>query len=420
MAVIQREGFLGALRALADELGEVFELKFGRFQPVVMKGPEANHFVLVEARDRLSWRPPDDPVTDLLGRGLLVTDGEEHDRLRRKLSPPLHKSRLPDYVPTMVKHTDWLLEKWSDQEVVEVTEDMRALSLRILMDTLFDVDVEPDLNRVIPWIEQAIEYISPGPWVAFRGAPRKNRASALAALDEYLYGLIRARRVRSETGTDLLSRMVEDPSMSDEMVRDQLITMLIAGHDTSTAHLAWTLHLLAEHAEHQERAHAELVAVMKGEQPTNETIDQLRLLPQICAESLRLYPPIHIGNRIANETLRYKHYEIPAGRRLVYSIYATHRDELHWPQANEFAPSRFEPGHGRQRPTYAYVPFGGGPRNCIGMAFAQRQATVVLARILQRFRIGSIQHRARLHMGATLEPAHGFELPIGRRPWPNR
>lgn len=415
-ALVANRSFLAALRALADRLGEIFQIKLGRFDPVVLSRARANHFLLVEARDQLSWRPKGDPVTRLLGRGLLVTDDEEHDYLRSRLTPPLQKRRLAGYVPTMVEHTDAMLAQWPEQGEIEGGFALRSLTLVILMDTLFAVDVRADLNRLLPLVEAAVEFISPGPWAALPWAPRRDRSDELGKLDDYLFALIAQRRKSAGAGSDMLSRLVSDPSLTDEAVRDQLMTMLIAGHDTSTAHLAWTLHLLAEYPDHQAEVQRELDELLAGEPASYEALQQLRILPQVAAESLRLYPPIHIGNRVAKEDLEYDGYVIPAGRRVVYSIYATHRATEHWPEPDRFDPARFSAGEKRGRPAYAYVPFGGGPRNCIGMAFAQVQAQTVLSRILQRYSIAPAPGRVRMHMGATLEPAGGLPLRVRQRP----
>jgi len=209
--------------------------------------------------------------------------------------------------------------------------------------------------------------------------------------------------------------LIRTPGMSDGLIRDQLLTMLIAGHDTSTALLAWSLYLLGKHPGELERVRAE-VDQMAGRQPPDlETVNRLERMDQVIKEALRLYPPIHIGNRKAAIDLEFKGYEIPAGTRVVYSIYLSHRQEKYWPDPKRFDPDRFSPEQSQARPHYAYVPFGGGPRNCIGLAFAQVEVKIVLARILQNFDLELLDTRVRPHMGATLEPRPGVRMLASRR-----
>ncbi|RPJ25920.1 MAG: cytochrome P450, partial [Chloroflexi bacterium] len=185
---------------------------------------------------------------------------------------------------------------------------------------------------------------------------------------------------------------------------DQMLTMLIASHDTSTALLAWTFALLGQHPE----VHARLVKEV-------DALDKSPLLDQVIKESLRLYPPIHIGNRRVAKEMEFSEGRdsIPAGERMFYSIYLTHRDPAIWENADSFCPERF--AHGRKTPPFSYVPFGGGPRACIGAAFGQTEARIVLARLLQTHRFEFMNHKIWAHMGATIEPRPGVRMKVFRR-----
>jgi cytochrome P450 len=208
---------------------------------------------------------------------------------------------------------------------------------------------------------------------------------------------------------------VRETDLSDETIRDQLLTLFIAGHDTSTALLTWSLYLLGSHPDVLARACAEVEAVTHGEPPRAEHLPELVYLGQVIDETLRLYPPIHTGNRVARKDLEFGSYRIPAGTRLIYSIYATHHDERNWPDPERFDPERF--GAGVKIRPYSYLPFGGGPRNCIGAGFAGTEAKVILARLIQSFDIRLVDTRVRQHMGATLEPSPGVKLRMIRREW---
>jgi cytochrome P450 len=404
-ALLADKSLLPALKALHSELGDTFDLAFPGFRAVVLAGPEASRFVLVEARKSLIWRNPRDPVTKLLRHGLLVEDGESHDQLRRLISPSLHKRMLPVYMGKMLRSTDQVIDMWQPGRSLDMLVEMRRVALLIIIDCLFDVDFSPHLDRLFPAILRMLAYISPGIWLVWPSAPRLGFARAIQQVDEYLYALIAARKASKAGGEDMLSRLVADPDMTDDLIRDQMLTMLIAGHDTSTALLAWALGLMAKHPAVMQRAVAEVDEVIGSDIPSLEHMDQLQYLGQVIDETLRLYPPIHVGNRKLSENLEFQGYRLPAGRRLMYSIYATHHDEKHWKDPERFDPDRF--AQGVKHTPYTFVPFGGGPRNCIGASFAQVEAKAVLARILQRLDLTLRQDDFRVYMGATLEPRPG-------------
>jgi cytochrome P450 len=243
----------------------------------------------------------------------------------------------------------------------------------------------------------------------WRGVPRPGYRQARAQMDQYLFRIIKLRRDQLQrepdyAGTDMLSVLI-NAGMRDDLIRDQLMTMLIAGHDTSTASLSWALYLLSANPEAQARARAEIDAVLGDVPPDAENIHRLTYLEQVMNETLRLYPPIHLGSRLAARDLEFNGYTIRKDTRVLYSIYLTQRNLAYWPEPNRFDPERFAPDVKHE--PYNFLPFGGGPRNCIGMAFAQVEMRVVLARLLQRFQLERRFGEIHLHMGATLEPRPG-------------
>lgn len=419
-ALIGQRSLLAALEVFHAALGDIFRLPLPGFNPVMMAGPEANHFVLVEQRGDLRWRTEGDPVTRLLRRGVLVTDGEDHDTVRRAMGPALHKRMIDRYVEAMWQCTDRVTDRWpGDGAPLDMLVEMRRVALLILMKTLFAVDFDADMDRLWRPILRALRYISPGPWLVWHGAPRPGYQTALRRLDSYLYQLIAHRRQTRPEGDDLLGLLI-GAGMPDGLIRDQLLTMLIAGHDTSTALLSWALLALVRHPGIQAQARREVLDVLGADPPTPAQTGALRFLDQVIQETLRLYPPIHLGSRIAAAELTFRDYSIAPGTRVLYSIYLTHRDPQHWPDPAAFLPERFTPEQNRQRQPYTYVPFGGGPRNCMGMAFAQVEAKVVLARILQKFELSNAGRRVHPHMGATLEPRPGVLVHVTRRAQPVR
>jgi cytochrome P450 len=230
-------------------------------------------------------------------------------------------------------------------------------------------------------------------------------------LDEYLFEIIDERRKRRpdwrsrlegrKEGNDLLQHLI-DAGLSDDLIRDQMLTMLIAGHDTSTALLAWTFALLGQHPELLTRLIKEI-----------DKVERPPLLDQVIKESLRLYPPIHIGNRYVAKKMDFSEGIVPAGERLFYSIYLTQRDPAIWENAAEFCPERF--ANGKKTPALSYLPFGGGPRVCIGAGFGQAEARIVIARLLQTHKFEFTHHKIHAHMGATLEPRPGVMMRVYNR-----
>jgi cytochrome P450 len=378
-------------------------------------------------------------VTKLLRHGLLVEDGESHRYLRGQMEPILQKPQVIQHIPEMQGYADRILDGWADGSVQNMLVEMRRVALLIFMGTLLDVEFGADMGRLWRPILRAIKYISPGLWIVWPSMPRRFLyRRALAQLDDYLYGVIQERRrsvesdrsqveqhihslisptanvVCSQYSTDLLTHLVSVPGMDDGLIRDQLLTMLIAGHDTSTALLAWTLHLLGEHPDVTRQAQKEVDEMLGRDSLTAEQLNRLPYLDMVIKETLRLYPPIHISNRMVAEDSAVSGYELRRGTRLFASIYLSHRDKRFWEKPEQFCPERFA-RDGERPPPFTYVPFGGGQRTCIGASFAHLETKVVLARILQQFELASVGRKVRPHMGATLEPRPGVFLRVRRR-----
>ena len=391
---------LGPLKVMAKHIGRFFKIPLPMFHPYVVFGPESNRKVLVTERQKVLWRNPD-PVTDILRHGVLVVDGGEHEHYRKLMEPSLQPGMLPDYMEMMLAQTDRVTSMWRDGEIIDMLIEGRKIALLIIMNALFSIDAWNDLPAIWIPILKTIEYISPGSWIFWRKIPRPGIRKHLKSLDEFLYRIIRDRRA-APAKHDLLQHLI-DAGLDDERIRDQMLTMLIAGHDTSTALLAWTFALLGQHS----NIYRQLVHEI-------ETMDKSPLLDQVIRESLRLYPPIHIGNRTVAEELDFDGDKIPSGERMFYSIYLTHRDPAIWENADQFCPERFS--HGRKTPPFAYIPFGGGPRSCIGSAFGQAEARLVIARLLKNFSFEFLNaNQIHAHMGATLEPRPGVLMKVYKR-----
>ncbi|RMD49364.1 MAG: cytochrome P450 [Candidatus Thermofonsia bacterium] len=419
---------LTAMAIMHDEAGPAFQITLPGFKPAVMVGPESNRQIMVSQREHFHWRSPTDPVTKLLRHGILVEDGESHAARRAEMEPVMQKRHVLPHIPAMQAYTDRVLDSWEDGSVQDMLVEMRRAALLIFMGTLLKVDFSADLERMWQPILRTIKYISPGLWIIWPNMPRPGFKRALAEMDDYLFEIIKERRLEIERlkGTtqspnlltspsqDLLTHLVSLPHMSDDLIRDQILTMLIAGHDTSTALLAWALYLMGEHPDTMLQAVREVDRVVGRDDLREAHMNQLPYLDSLIKETLRLYPPIHVSNRLTAVDTQIDGYEIKAGTRVMASIYLSHRDGRYWHEPDKFQPERFTKG-AKKPPPFTYVPFGGGPRNCIGAAFAQIEAKVVLARILQRFKLTLLPgQKIRPYMGATLEPYPGVKMQVAQ------
>ena len=242
---LQQRSPLGPLKVMAEQIGRFFQIPLPGFKPYVVFGPEANRKVLVTERDKVLWRNQD-PVTDLLRHGVLVTDGEEHDHFRKLMEPSLHPSKLEGYAEIILAKTKQVTAGWQDGQRLDMLVESRKIALLIIMQALFNVDAWDDLPLIWGPILKAIQYISPGAWILWRKIPRVGYRKHLRVLDEYLYRIITDRRRTSDDGQlysqstdsqfptpDLLQHLI-DADLDDNTIRDQMLTMLIAGHDTST------------------------------------------------------------------------------------------------------------------------------------------------------------------------------------------
>jgi cytochrome P450 len=406
---------LAALSVIQRELGSIFEVRALGFNPVVLSGPQACHWVLVDARTDLLWRMETDPITQLLSHGLLVEDGAAHDDMREALGPALHRRMVEHSLAAMIRRTDQIIDTWSDGDAVDLLVESRRIALLVLFDALFDIEHTPDMPPLWPPLLKMVDYIAPGFWMFWSGVPRPGYKSAIAQWNTYFAHVIATRRAEldhSPDRSDMLSLLIR-LNLPDSMIRDQLMTMLIAGHDTVTALLGWAFYLLGKHDDIRKRCTNEADSVFGDSVPTPESLSQLKYTQQVLDETLRLYPPAHLGSRKAARDLEFNGYHIPEGRRVVYSIYLTQRDPALWPDPDRFNPERFAPG--RKIAPYTFLPFGGGKRNCIGAYFAQIEARAVVARILQRVTLQAVPVKTHIHMGATIEPRPGVPFIVKRR-----
>jgi cytochrome P450 len=400
---------LSVLLPAYERYGPIFTLRIFHGRSVFMLGPAANHYVTVSHADRFSWR--DGHMGDLiplLGDGLLTIDGEFHRRSRKAMLPAFHRERIAAATATMAEEADRAIGRWRVGDELDLDARTRELALRIAMRALFGFSPETtaggraaaeDFERALSfWSRDYTLQIARGPWTPWRGMQ-----AARARLDGLIFGEIARRRERGERGEDILSLLLdtadeEGERLSDRHIRDEVMTLLFAGHDTTTSTIAFLFHSLAGAPGWADRAAA--------------SADDLELCLD---ETLRLYPPAWIGPRRAMVDFEFAGATCPAGAFVNYVSWASHRLPDVWDEPAAFRPERFAPGERERIPKGAYVPFGGGSRTCIGMRFGQQEVRTIAARILRDFRLElPAGHRLRIRQMPTIGPVGG--LPVTLRP----
>ncbi|MCB0011423.1 MAG: cytochrome P450 [Anaerolineales bacterium] len=403
---------LAALEQIRASDGDQFQVQLPGFQAAFATGPDAARQIMVQERDNFLYRNETDPVARLLRRGVLVVDGAEHDQYRALMEPSLRRGAVLAHSEQMWRAVDWVTSHWPENGEVDMLVESRKIALIILMETLFSIDFRPLLDPLWQPIQDMLSYIGPGPWLVWSGWQGRKYQAGIAKMDSFLLDAIRARRHQAP-GDDMLDALIAG-GLDNETIRDQMLTMLIAGHDTATALFAWVFAVLSQHANFLERARQEARRVLAGEPPAESHLNKLMFLDTIIKETLRLFPPIHVGNRRTACPVELNGQVVPAGQRLMYSIYLAHRHPDYWQQPEQFEPARFDRDSDQNRPPFVYLPFGAGPRNCIGATFAQIEAKIVLARLLQQFDFLPLRDVFHPHMGATLEPRPGVPYKVRR------
>jgi cytochrome P450 len=379
-----------------------------------MIGPEANHFVTVSGADNFSWRKGmfGEQLTPLIGDGLITTDWEYHDRARRIMMPAFHRRRMDIAVEVMVSEAQRALSDWQAGSVLDVYEQVRDLAMSIAMRAL--VGLDPRSGRIgheaAALFERGLAFYDTESWrmlLRGPGTPWARMQAARRGLDRIIYAEIERRRSDGAAGTDVLSMLLEARDEEGEgftpvELRDQLMHLLFGGHDTTSSTLSFLLYELGRHPDVQTRVCDELDSVLGGRAPTaSELIDALPYLSMVLDETLRQYPPVWFGPRLAVKPFEFGGYRVPAGVDVIHSSWVTHRLPDLFPNPEAFIPERFAPESRRRLPPGAYMPFGGGQRICIGKRFGQLVVKAVAVTILQRF---------------ALEPKAGYELRIAKVP----
>jgi cytochrome P450 len=363
----------------------------------------------------------------LLGNGLLTSEGDFWRRQRRLAQPAFHRQRIGAYGEVMVDYTTRLISSWRNGEIRDIHREMMRLTLEIVVKTLFNADVSGDADKVANVLERIVQPFASQAtlkWILDNRLPtpthrRFNRAAQ--EIDEIVYRIIRERRSSGSDEGDLLSMLLaahdEDGSqMTDRQLRDEVMTIFLAGHETTALTLSWVWYLLAKNPATEQKFHAELDEVLAGRLPVVADLSRLKYTEMIAKESMRLYPPAYGLGRQAIDDCEIGGFSVPRKSQVFMFPWAMHRDPRYFEGPLEFRPERWTEEFSSSIPKYAYFPFGGGPRACIGNYFAIMEVVLLLATIGQRFRFSLLpDHPVDLLPAMSLRPKDGIPVVVHKR-----
>jgi cytochrome P450 len=413
---------------LMNEFGDICRTSIGPFPAVVISSAELAQSVLVENAQHFVKSRGLQVTRPLLGNGLLTSEGAFHRRQRKLISPGLQHRRVGTYAGVMASYTEAAQARWKDGETLDVSAAMMKLTLAIAGKTMFDADLEGEASEIGEAItianravSEQITSILPAPlaWPLPRNWPVKR---AIRRLERTVYKMIADRRASGADPGDILSMLLaaeEEGSgskMTDVEVRDETMTLFLAGHETTANALAWALHLLSRHPDVYARLRAEVDGALGGRTPTFEDVPRLPYAMRVLKETMRLYPPAYIIGRQATRDVDIGPYRLPKKMTAFVNIYGMHRRAKYFPDPEKFDPDRFQPDVEKQM-KMSYLPFGGGPRICIGNQFALLEGQLVLATLAQRVTFEATSDRViEPEPLITLRPKHGVPLVVRRRP----
>jgi cytochrome P450 len=419
--------FTGIIR----EYGDVVGLRIFNFRILLINHPDHIEDVLVNHPRKFIKGRVLQANKRVFGRGLLTSEGDFWLRQRRLAQPAFHRARIAGYASRMVEYTERLLHEWQDGEERDIHKEMMRLTLQIVGKTLFDADVELDAQDIGKSMELLLELgadfrrtIFIPQWLPTPTNMRLERA--IRQIEKVLYRMIAEKRASGRDAGDLLSMLLaaqdEDGSrMTDKQLRDEAITLFLAGHETTANTLSWTWWLLAQNPAVEAKLHAELSTVLAGRAPSLDDLPKLVYTNHIITESMRLYPPAWGTARTAIEDHEIAGYAVPKGSGVSFAQWTVHRDARWYDAPDKFRPERWEGDLLKRIPRFAYFPFGGGPRQCIGNTFALMETALILATIAQQYRFGLVEGHPVVPLASiTLRPRHGIRAVLESRPAKSR
>jgi cytochrome P450 len=392
---------------------------------IFLNEPEWVQELLVTKASQLTKERTQRRMKILLGEGLITSEGNFHMRQRRIAAPAFHRQRIQSYADIMAQQGAILRDKWQPGATLDITQEMMHLSLEVVARTLFASEVTPEVRSIsdevnvvmdlytylisLPRAEEYLHWPLPG-FAKFRRARQR--------IDSVMADMIARRRASSEDRGDLLSMLLaardtedDGSGMTDEQLRDEVVTIFLAGYETMANALTWTWYLLSQNPEVEARFHAEIDTTLQGRLPTLEDIPRLNYVERVLAESMRLFPPVWAMGRQAAEDMEVGPFFIPAGTMLYVSQYLLQRDARYFPDPLHFDPDRFLPEQSAGRPKFSYFPFGAGGRQCIGESFAWMEGTLLLATLAQKWKLRLAPgHPVDIQPKITLRQKHGMRM----------
>ena len=417
------------LQRIAHQYGDVVYFRLANRQVYLVNHPDLIKDLLVTRNHNFIKSRVLQKARRFLGTGLLTSEGQFHLRQRRLVQPAFHRDRLIGYAAVMSEYAARASSSLKDGATIDLDRDMMRLTLAIVAKTLFNADVESDANEIGKSLATILSMfdavLSPFSGILEKLPLPMNRRSneARAKLDAIIYRIIAERRQSTADHGDLLSMLLlaqdhegDGTGMTDQQVRDEALTLFLAGHETTANALTWTWYLLSQNPDAEARLHAEIDQVLGGRTPGFDDLPALRYTERIMYEAMRLYPPAWIIGREALHNFDLDGYRIERGSIVLMSPYVMHRDARYYPQPERFDPDRWLPEQSARLPKFAYFPFGGGPRVCVGERFAWMEGVLILAAIARKWRF-------RLAPGHPVEPLplitlrtrHGMKMTVESR-----
>ncbi|AFK17781.1 cytochrome P450 [Haloferax mediterranei ATCC 33500] len=426
------------LTAVADAYGDVIHFDLGPLDTYMLTNPADIETVLVSEASK--FRKPqfqDRAIGDLLGDGLLMSEGATWKKQRHLAQPAFDVRRISTMAEMMTDRTESMLSSWDDGDVVDVQLEMARLTVEIIVDAMFGTDLDDErIRRVQENLEPLGARFEPDPFrfLLPDWAPtRENREykQALSVLEDLIWDIVDDRRGTEYASTpassvaaddsvegermDLLSillRAYDAGEQTEKNLRDELMTMLLAGHDTTALTLTYAWYLLSQHPEAEARLHRELDEVLGGRTPTFEDVQKLEYTERVLNEAMRLYPPVYVMFREPKVDVRLGGYRVPKGSAIMLPQWVVHRSERWWDDPLEFDPGQWTPERTQGRPRFAYFPFGGGPRHCIGKHLSMLEGRLILGTVAQAYELDYVRNELfSLRGSLTMHP----QEPIGMR-----
>ena len=408
------------------EFGDIFHYRAGWVHVYFLNHPALIESVLVNQHQNFTKERVVRNSRWFLGDGLVTSEGAHWLRQRRLSQPAFHRERITSYAHTITDYAQQMLADWKDGETRDVHQDMMNLTVKIVARVLFGVELAEDCEKISSSLNVLMRQTAGGRMML----PASLRYLLLPVylpllrsvrqLDEIVYAIIAQRRRKGDAG-DLLSMLLavrdeDGSSMTDQQLRDEAMTFLLAGHETTALAMSWTWYLLSQHPEAEQRLHQELRQVLKGRAPTAADLPQLSYTEAVIRESMRLYPPVWGMGRSPIKPCEIGGYRVSPGCSVVMSQWIMHRDSRYFRDPVHFDPARWAAEELKKLPRFAYFPFGGGPRVCIGAGFAMMEATLLLASIAQNFRLRlAPAHPVVPLPGFTLRPKYGIRMKLEAR-----